>query len=60
MLDNFVIIVYFNSVVKGGKFDCFFMLFSVLFDYRLEDNKEYLFEVRKLFGNWFYKDVVLI
>lgn len=57
--DNPVIIVHPNSVAKGGKFDCSLMSLSVLLDYRPEDNKEHSFEVRKLFGNWFYKDVVL-
>lgn len=56
--DNPVIIVHPNSVAKGGKFDCSLMSLSVLLDYRPEDNKEHSFEVRKLFGNWFYKDVV--
>lgn len=37
-----------NWAAKNGKFDCSVMSLSVLLDYRLEDNKEHSFEVRKL------------
>lgn len=45
--DEPTIIVHPNWAAKNGKFDCSIMSLSVLLDYRLEDNKEHSFEVRK-------------
>ena len=42
------IIVRPSATAKGGKFECSVMSLSLLLDYRLEDNKEHVFEV--MFG----------
>ena len=39
------ILVHPHSEAKSGKFECKLMSLHALLDYRIEDNKEYSFEV---------------
>lgn len=44
--DNPTILVHPSPTAKSGKFECTVMSLSLLLDYRPEDNKEHVFEVR--------------